>query len=357
MATQAERNSMTKGICNFCKSEVDKAKMTQHLKYCKQRAALNAANDADTGDEAQQQKEKLFHILAEGRYNPQYWMHLEIPASASLFSLDHFLRDIWVECCGHLSAFKIGGTSYADEPEDFSFEIVGTEDEEGEDDEDDEEEEDEDEENEEEDEEEDLSPEEFAEEMGKFLDEQSAELLNMIPDELQAELRKPRSRDDLVAFLKERSASLPKMTYPITPENLEEQRSIYYQKSMLQFLLDMVEDRSLSVPLEKVLRVKQKFTYEYDFGSTTELNLRVISEREGVALQGEDDDVVFIFARNEAPTVVCKVCGKPATKVMSGYFNVEANAYCNKCARRSEDEEMLLPVVNSPRVGVCGYTG
>ena len=127
MAMQAKKNSMTKGLCNFCKSEIDKAKMTQHLKYCKQRAAINAANDADTGDEAQQ-KEKLLHILAEGRYNPQYWMHLEIPASAALFSLDSFFRDIWVECCGHLSAFNIGGTSYADEPEDFSFEIVGTED-------------------------------------------------------------------------------------------------------------------------------------------------------------------------------------------------------------------------------------
>ena len=356
MAMQTKKNSMTKGLCNFCKSEIDKAKMTQHLKYCKQRTAINAANDADTGDEAQQ-KEKLLHILAEGRYNPQYWMHLEIPASAAFFSLDSFFKDIWVECCGHLSAFNIGGTSYADEPEDFSFEIVGTEggaDEEGGEGEEggaDEEGEDE------EGEEEDLSPEEFAEEIGKFLDEQSAELLNMIPDELQGELRKPRSRDELVAFLKERLASLPKMTYSITPENIQEQRSIYYQKNMLQFLLDMVEDRSLDVPLEKVLKVKQKFTYEYDFGSTTELNLRVISEREGVALQGEDDDVVFILARNEPPVILCKVCGKPATKVVSGYFNVEANVYCNKCARRSEDEDMLLPVVNSPRVGVCAYTG
>jgi hypothetical protein len=355
MAMQAKKNLMTKGFCNFCKSEIDKAKMTQHLKYCKQRAAINAANDADMEDEMQQ-KEKLLHILAEGRYNPQYWMYLEIPASAALFSLDSFFRDIWVECCGHLSAFKIGGISYADDPEDFSFEIVGTEDEEDEED-GQAEEGGEDEDEEEEEDEEDLSPEEFAEEIGKFLDEQPAELLNIIPDELQVELRKPHSRDELVALLKDRITSLPKPTFSITPGNIEEQRSIHFQKLVLQFLLDMVEDRSLSVPLEKVLKVKQKFTYEYDFGSTTELNLRVISEREGVALQGEDDDVVFILARNEPPAIVCRKCGKPATKVVSGYFNVEANAYCNKCARRSEDEDMLLPVVNSPRVGVCGYTG
>ncbi len=357
MATQTERNTMTKGICEFCKSEIDKAKMTQHLKHCKQRAAVNAANDADTGDEARQ-KEKLFHILAEGRYNPQYWMHIEIPASESLFTLDRFLRDIWVECCGHLSAFEIGGTSYADEPEDFPFgafeagiEVLGAK--EQEDEEKDKEEKD----KEENEEDEDLSPEELAEELGNFLDEQPVELLNMFPDELLVELKKPRSRDDLVAFLKEKLAALPKRISSITPENIEEQRSIYFQKNTLKFLLDMVEDRSLDATLEKVLQVKQKFTYEYDFGSTTELNLKVISEREGVALEGEDDDTVFVLARNVAPAILCKVCGKPARKVVSGYFNVEENAYCNRCANRSEDAEMMLPIVNSPRVGVCGYTG
>lgn len=36
MATLAEARS-TIGICNFCKSEVLKGKMTQHLKSCKQR--------------------------------------------------------------------------------------------------------------------------------------------------------------------------------------------------------------------------------------------------------------------------------------------------------------------------------
>ena len=66
---------------------------------------------------------------------------------------------------------------------------------------------------------------------------------------------------------------MPKRTRLFALENLEEQRNLYFQKSTLQFLLDMVEDRSLEVQLEKVVKVGQKFTYEYDFGSTTELNL------------------------------------------------------------------------------------
>ena len=120
MATKTK--VMTKGICNFCNAEIDKAKMTQHLKYCKERAAAISASGDGT-----KQKQRLFQILAEGRYNPQYWMYLEIPASASLFTLDSFFRDVWVECCGHLSGFEIEGTSYSDEPEDFSFEILGAE--------------------------------------------------------------------------------------------------------------------------------------------------------------------------------------------------------------------------------------
>ena len=71
MATKTK--VVTKGICNFCNGENDKAKMTQHLRYCKERAAAIAASMGD----GTKQKQKLFHILAEGRYNPQYWMHLE----------------------------------------------------------------------------------------------------------------------------------------------------------------------------------------------------------------------------------------------------------------------------------------
>src|SRR6266487_2547212 len=105
-----------KGICNFCHAEFDKSKMTQHLKHCKQRkAAIEAANAGES------EKTKLFHIVVEGRYLPMYWMHLEMPTDATLVDLDSFLRDIWLECCGHLSAFRIGTTDYSSEPEDCSF--------------------------------------------------------------------------------------------------------------------------------------------------------------------------------------------------------------------------------------------
>jgi hypothetical protein len=329
--------------------------MTQHLKYCKQRAAAIAASAA----EEKAPKQKLFHIVAEGRYDPQYWLHLEIPAEASLFILDRFFRHIWVECCDHLSAFEIAGTSYADEPTwgDYTIKVIGAEEDEEEDDEvaDEEEEADV--------EEEDSSPEEIAVEIGRFLDEEvPPEMHDLLLDELQAELRKPRSRDDLVVFLKAQLKAMPGVTsiYELTrkSEDVEKARSYFFQKRILEYLLEEFEDRSLDVPLEKVVKVGQKFKYAYDFGSTTHLNLRVASEREGGPLEGKEFvGPATVLARNVPPVILCRVCDKPATKVASGYFPMEENAYCDKCARRSRDEEMMLPVVNSPRIGVCGYTG
>src|SRR5256885_12233607 len=44
MATKSKTNITTTGICNYCNGEFDKAKMTQHLKHCKERAAAIAAS-------------------------------------------------------------------------------------------------------------------------------------------------------------------------------------------------------------------------------------------------------------------------------------------------------------------------
>jgi hypothetical protein len=327
MANKAATKEISKGICSFCKGEFEKAKMTQHLRYCKQRAVEIAA-EAKSSTESQ--KTKLFHIVVEGRYNPEYWMHLEMPASDALVDLDGFLRGIWLECCGHLSEFTIGGASYSSEPEDYLF-FGGTETEE--------------------EEEEELNVEELLETF-------PPEYLNMLPQNLLTELKKVQSVDDLVTFLQETLKSLPKSTTPHTPEEWNEYRARYFERQILEALLEMVEDHSLEVPLEKVLKVGQKFSYEYDFGSSTDLTLKVVSEREGF-VQDKDEDTIEILARNIQPVMLCKVCGKPAKVVVSGYFDVEENAYCSKgCVRKSgEDTDMLLPVVNSPRVGVCGYTG
>ncbi len=75
MKTKVTPKIVTKGVCSFCKGEFDKPKMSQHLRNCKERKAILANLSADET----KQKMRLFHIQAEGRYAPQYWMHLELP--------------------------------------------------------------------------------------------------------------------------------------------------------------------------------------------------------------------------------------------------------------------------------------
>jgi hypothetical protein len=218
----------TKGTCSFCHATFSKGTITRHLTSCPQRASnVNAGSQ-------KQKKSKVFHLVVDGRDNPQYWMHINVPEEATLTALDDFLRQTWVECCGHLSNFAFAGTTYASYPDS-----------------------------------------EFG-------------------------------------------------------------------------------DKSMRIQVGKILSPGQQFSYEYDYGTTTELRLKVISEAEE-AVKGKS---IQVLARNEPPTIVCDACGKPAEYVCSECIYDEGGWLCNDCAETHEcGEEMLLPVVNSPRVGMCGFTG
>jgi len=112
--------------------------------------------------------------------------------------------------------------------------------------------------------------------------------------------------------------------------------------------------KNMQVPLDQVLHPGHTCSYEYDFGSTTELALKVISEREVPAKK----KAIEILARNNLPLVSCDVCGKPATTTCTQCIYEDKGWLCDACAKDHEcGEEMLWPMVNSPRAGVCGYTG
>lgn len=102
------------------------------------------------------------------------------------------------------------------------------------------------------------------------------------------------------------------------------------------------------------LRTGDQFLHLYDFGSTTYTLVTVI----GTTWRPPQKEAVRLLSRNVPPRFPCRKCGAPAE-----YINIDllwANEdpfYCKKCARKYTDEEMLLPVTNSPRMGVCGYCG
>ncbi len=223
----------SRGTCTFCREEFSKPSMTRHLEACKQRAAIQA----EAGSRQKAQKTRVFHLVVEGSRLPMYWMHLEVSAGTTLATLDHFLRGTWLECCGHLSAFTIGGVRYSVDAAIYEWDT---------------------------------------------------------------------------------------------------------------------SSKNMQVRLDQVLHPGQTCSYEYDFGSTTELTLKVISEREVVAKK----KAIEILARNNLPIVPCDVCGKPATNTCAQCIYEDQGCLCDACAKDHEcGEEMLSPMVNSPRAGVCGYTG
>jgi hypothetical protein len=219
---------VSSGKCQLCQAVFKKPSMSRHLTKC-------LTEHPETHDRASPgHPQRLFHLVIES--GPAYWLHVEMPSSAQLADLDDFLRRVWLECCGHLSAFRIEGTSYSSHPDN-----------------------------------------------------------------------------------------------------------------------SWGEEGSMTVPLSKVLRPGLKFSHEYDFGSTTHLTLRVVGERQG---PWPNKGKVRLLARNEPPDIRCGECGAAATRINTQDAWEPSGWLCDACAANlKEEEEYFLPVVNSPRTGVCGYTG
>ena len=99
--------------------------------------------------------------------------------------------------------------------------------------------------------------------------------------------------------------------------------------------------------------------YEYDFGSTTSLTITAMEQYPMKAVQ----DIVLL-SRNEPLQIMCSGCGKvPATQICTVCAWDGGGVFCNKCAKKhaKECEDFAdyasMPVVNSPRMGVCAYEG
>jgi hypothetical protein len=116
----------------------------------------------------------------------------------------------------------------------------------------------------------------------------------------------------------------------------------------------MPKESDMNVSLGNVLQPKMEFGYTYDFGTSTELILKVVSEVEAI-VQG---NTIQILARNDPPDLRCLICDEPAVEVCTQCMYDEAAYFCRRCGAKHEcGEEVLLPVVNSPRMGMCAYCG
>jgi hypothetical protein len=118
------------------------------------------------------------------------------------------------------------------------------------------------------------------------------------------------------------------------------------------------DEISMNRKVYQLLETGMELTHVYDFGSSTVTGIKVVDARWGKPLTAYP---IFLMARNEMPEVHCDRCNKKATWLLEDYDSYDGGELL--CEKHKEEEmndeyaEGLLELVNSPRFGVCGYTG
>ncbi len=219
------RKKQSRGSCVFCGKEMTKGGLSKHLSTCSQRQEA-----IQTADQGSGKKWWIYHLQVRNAYATDFWLHLEMNGPATLSDLDNYLRWIWLECCGHLSQFSVGGWSGS--------------------------------------------------------------------------------------------------------------------------------EISMSRRIGQVFKPELELTHIYDFGTESNTLVKMAGKREGKPLTSHP---IFLMARNMTPEVDCQECDQPAAWLcIECWYEEEKPGML--CAQHVEEhphddygEPMLL--VNSPRVGLCGYDG
>jgi len=128
---------------------------------------------------------------------------------------------------------------------------------------------------------------------------------------------------------------------------------------MSQFSFQRWKDEvPMDTEAKQIFKQGLKLTHIYDFGTSSETKIKVISIRTG---QATSPHPIVLMARNELPEALCIECGKEASWlcVECLYEHDQDGTLCDQHAETHPHEDYGEPIalVNSPRVGMCGYVG
>lgn len=105
-------NWLDRGTCTLCDKTYKITGITRHLQSCIPRNLGLPPVQIAPGATAGARKTRYMQLNIRDYGARDYWLHLGIRTDVTLGALDGFLRELWLECCGHLSAFRIQGRSY-----------------------------------------------------------------------------------------------------------------------------------------------------------------------------------------------------------------------------------------------------
>lgn len=110
--------------------------------------------------------------------------------------------------------------------------------------------------------------------------------------------------------------------------------------------------------IERVFAPSVELTHIYDFGTSSKTLVKFAGMRQGKPLTTHP---IVLMARNHMPEQQCVECDKPAQWLCMGCL-IELNEWTALCDEHREEHEHAdygdpTPLVNSPRLGMCGYSG
>lgn len=118
------------------------------------------------------------------------------------------------------------------------------------------------------------------------------------------------------------------------------------------------DELSMGIKAASVFQTDAELTHLYDFGTTSETLIKPVGARTG---KPTTKHPIVLMARNLPPTVECMTCGEPAKWFCSEcqIEHDETGFLCDthEAEHPHDDYGGTAPLVNSPRVGMCGYSG
>lgn len=137
-------------------------------------------------------------------------------------------------------------------------------------------------------------------------------------------------------------------------------KDIYYPELKDDFFFgdkEVEEEDENEYIVKDIFHKGLKLEYDYDFGSTTRLFIDIAEEYSIPEKKG-----IKLISRNEPLKIMCAKCQKkPAIEMCTVHWG-DNNFFCEDCGEIHKEEcedfeDYAMPVVNSPRMGVCAYTG
>jgi len=118
------------------------------------------------------------------------------------------------------------------------------------------------------------------------------------------------------------------------------------------------EEIGKSRKVDQVFSRVIELTHIYDFGTESVTRIKAVEAREGKPTTKRP---IALVARNLIPEFECIECEQPATWLCTECL-IEENEWaslCNKHAKSHAHDAYGKPIrlVNSPRLGMCGYEG